>query len=86
MKVTEVRITKLNNTGDLKGFASICLDGEFVVDGYKIINRDGELRVLNPDKSKKNADGTFEHRDTAYATSPELKAKIIAAIKEEYSK
>lgn len=86
MKVTEARVTKVEEKGSLKAFASVCLDGEFVVDGFRVVEKDGALMVFNPEKSKKNADGTYTRRNTAYPINSELRAQIVDAIKDAYSK
>lgn len=86
MNVTEVRIMKVKDMGSLKAFASICLDGEFVVDGFRVVEKDDNLIVFNPEKSRKNADGTYTHRKTSYALKEDLRNKIVDAIKDAYNK
>lgn len=86
MNVTEVRVTKVEDMGTLKAFASIALDDELVIDGFKIVEKDGNLIVFNPEKSKKNADGTYTYRGVAFATKTELRNKITDAIKDAYKK
>lgn len=87
MKVTEVRVAKLNKPdSSLKAYASVCFDNEFVVDGFRVWEKDGELIVFNPRKVKTEEDGTFTRRNTAYALKPELRQEIVDAVKEEYLK
>jgi stage V sporulation protein G len=84
MKVTEVRVTKVEDKGSLKAFASICLDGVFVVDGFRVVEKDDNVMVFMPEKSKRNADGTFSRRNTAYPTDPALREDIVNSIKAAY--
>jgi stage V sporulation protein G len=86
MNVTEARVTRVDGRGSLKAFASICLNGEFVVDGFRVVEKDGEVIVFSPEKSKRNEDGTYTHRNTAYPLNSELRNAIHTAIKDAYAK
>ncbi len=86
MNVTNVRVVKVEDMGTLKAFASIALDDALVIDGFKIVETDGNAVVFYPEKSKKNADGTYSYRDIAFATKKELRDKISNAIMDAYKK
>ena len=87
MKVTEVRVVKLEKEdSNLKAYASVCFDGELVVDGYRVLEKDGELMVFMPRKVKTLEDGTITRRNTSYALNQELRSEIEEAVKAEYLK
>jgi len=84
MKVTEVRVTKIEDKGNLKAFASVCLDDSFVVDGFRIVEKDDNIMVFMPEKSKRNADGTYTRRNTAYPTEATLRDDVVNSVKAAY--
>ena len=87
MKVTEVRVVKLNkDDSNLKAYASVCFDGVLVVDGYRVIEKDGEVMVFMPRKVKTEEDGTISRRNTSYALTAELRQEIVDSVKAEYLK
>ena len=86
MKVTEVRITKVNEKGALKAFASVCFDDILVVDGFRVIAKGENLSVFFPDKSAKQEDGTYKHRNMVYSLNQDLRNEIVEAVKTEYNK
>ena len=71
MEVTEVKVFPVNED-KLKAFATITLDGCFVVRDLKIIHGSAGLFVAMP--SKKRRDGTF--KDTAHPLNNESRAMI----------
>lgn len=84
MKVTEVRVTAIEDKGNLKAFASVCLDDAFVVDGFRVVEKDGTVMVFMPEKSKRNADGTYTRRNTAYPTDTTLRDDVVNSVKAAY--
>ncbi len=82
MKVTDVRIRKVQEEGKMKAIVSVTFDDEFVVHDIKIIEGQNGLFIAMP--SRKMADGEF--RDIAHPINAETRKKIQDAIFEEYEK
>jgi len=82
VKVTDVRIRKVQEEGKMKAIVSVTFDDEFVVHDIKIIDGQNGLFVAMP--SRKMADGEF--RDIAHPINAETRKKIQDAIFEEYEK
>lgn len=80
MKVTDVRIRKINETGKMKAIVSVTFDHEFVVHDIKIIEGLNGLFVAMP--SRKMADGEF--RDISHPINSDTRTKIQEAVFEEY--
>ena len=82
MEITEVRIT-LRNDEKLKAFASITLDGQFVVRGLKIIDGANGVFVAMPSRQRK--DGSYQ--DVAHPINRQtrewMEGRVIGAYKEE---
>jgi len=79
-EITEVRIYKVRGNGVVKAYASVSLDGEYVVKGIKIIENEKGLFVSMP--SKRNKDGTYQ--DIFYPTNRKARDKIVNAILQAY--
>lgn len=82
MRVTDVRIRKVQEEGKMKAIVSVTFDNEFVVHDIKIIEGQNGLFIAMP--SRKMADGEF--RDIAHPINAETRKKIQDAILEEYEK
>ena len=82
MKITDVRVRKVEGETRLKGVASITIDEAFAVHELRIIEGNEGLFVAMP--SRKAADGTF--RDIAHPILSETRNKIKDAIFAEYEK
>ena len=82
VKITDVRIRKVQEEGKMKAIVSITFDNEFVVHDIKIIDGQNGLFVAMP--SRKMADGEF--RDIAHPINSETRSKIQDAIFNEYEK
>lgn len=82
MEITEIRIT-LRSDEKLKAFASITLDGQFVVRGLKIIDGSNGVFVAMPSRQRK--DGSYQ--DVAHPINREtrewMEAQVIGAYKQE---
>ena len=65
MKVTDVRVRKVEKEGKMKAVVSITIDNEFVVHDIKIIEGEKGLFIAMP--SRKANDG--EYRDVAHPIS-----------------
>ena len=79
MEITEVR-AYLTDEGHVVAYASIVLDGAFIVRDLKVIEIGGKTIVAMP--SKKMRDGTY--RDTAHPLNYETRRKIEAKVLEAY--
>lgn len=82
MKVTDVRVRKVNNEGKMKAIVSVTFDDEFVVHDIKIIEGQNGLFIAMP--SRKMADGEF--RDIAHPINSETRTAIQEAVFVEYEK
>lgn len=80
LEITEVRVVKQEN-GKLKGFASITLNGAFVVHGFRLVEGTNGLFVGMP--SNKVGE---EFKDTAYPLSKEFKEQLSEKVLEAYNK
>lgn len=80
MKITDVRIRKVEKEGKMKAVASITIENEFVVHDIKIIEGEKGLFIAMP--SRKAADG--EYRDIAHPISSETRTRLQELILEKY--
>ena len=84
MKITDVRIRKVEKNSKMKAVVSITIDGEFVIHDIKII--DGEMGLFIAMPSRKSNDG--EYRDIAHpinsATRENLQKLILERYREEF--
>lgn len=83
MKITDVRIRKVEKEGKMKAVVSITIENEFVVHDIKVIEGEKGLFIAMP--SRKAADG--EYRDIAHpissATREQLQNLILSKYQEE---
>lgn len=84
MEITEVRLLKVDSNTSLRAFASVCFNNEFIVYGFKVIEKSDGLCVSMPERKVVNNDGSYEFTDLAYPTCPRLRKNIITAIMQEY--
>lgn len=82
MRITDVRIRKVNDEGKMKAVVSVTFDGEFVVHDIKVIEGQNGLFIAMP--SRKMGEGDF--RDIAHPLTSETRNRIKDAIFEEYEK
>ncbi len=80
VEITEVRIYRARGNGAVKAYASVSLDGEFVVKGIKILENERGLWVSMP--GRKMRDGSFQ--DVFHPTSREAREKIVNAVLKAY--
>lgn len=78
MNITEVRIYEVNKD-NLKAFASITIDGEFVVTGISI--REGKNGLFVSMPSRKSGD---KWNDICYPITKEARQQIIDAVMGQY--
>lgn len=82
MRITDVRVRKVEKEGKMKAVVSITIDDEFVVHDIKVIEGVKGLFIAMP--SRKAADGEF--RDIAHPINSETRDNIQNIILEEYQK
>ncbi|MDO5696232.1 MAG: septation regulator SpoVG [Eubacteriales bacterium] len=80
MKVTDIRIRRINRDGKVRAIASITIDECFVVHDIKVIDGTQGLFVAMP--SRQSADGEF--RDIAHPINTETRTMIRDMIVERY--
>ena len=83
MKITKVKIEKVEKEiSRLKGYVSVVLDDEFVINDIRIIEGDNGLFIAMP--SRKTATG--EYKDVCHPINPEVRKMFEDAIFAEYNK
>ncbi|WP_336833020.1 septation regulator SpoVG [Staphylococcus pseudoxylosus] len=80
MKVTDVRLRKIQTDGRMKALVSITLDKSFVVHDLRVIEGNTGLFVAMP--SKRTPDGEF--RDIAHPINSEMRQEIQDAVMKVY--
>ena len=80
MRITDVRVRKIDKEGKMKAIVSVTFDDEFVVHDIKVIDGDKGLFVAMP--SKKASDG--EYRDIAHPINAETRELLHQCILEKY--
>lgn len=81
MKITDVRIRKVEKERKMKAIVSITIDNEFVIHDIKVIEGEKGLFIAMP--SRKSADG--EYRDIAHPINSETRQEIQNIIIEKYN-
>ena len=81
MRIIDVRVRRITQSGKMKAVVSITLDNEFVVHDIKVIDGEKGLFIAMP--SKRSADG--EYRDIAHPISQGTREKIQGIILEAYN-
>ncbi len=82
MKITDVRVRKVESDSKMRAIASITIDDVFVIHDIKIIEGDKGLFIAMP--SKKGADG--EYRDIAHPINSDTRVMLQDVILEAYEK
>ena len=80
MKITDVRIRRIEKEGSMKAVVSITLDDEFVIHDIKVIQGEKGLFIAMP--SRRASDG--EYRDIAHPINSETREMIQDTILEKY--
>ena len=80
MKITDVRIRKVEKEGKMRAVLSITIDDEFVVHDIKVIEGEKGLFIAMP--SRRAADG--EYRDIAHPINSQTRDSIQRIILEKY--
>jgi len=82
LKITDVRVRKINEEGKMKAIVSVTFDDEFAVHDIKIIEGLNGPFIAMP--SRKMSEGDF--RDIAHPLTSETRNRIKDAIFAEYEK
>ena len=80
MKVTDVRLRKIDTDGRMKALVSITLDEAFVIHDLRVIEGNTGLFVAMP--SKRTSDGEF--RDIAHPINSDMRQEIQDAVMKVY--
>lgn len=80
MKVTDVRLRKIQTDGRMKALVSITLDEAFVIHDLRAIEGNSGLFVAMP--SKRTPDGEF--RDIAHPINSDMRQEIQDAVMKVY--
>ncbi|MGZ9565125.1 septation regulator SpoVG [Staphylococcus epidermidis] len=80
MKVTDVRLRKIQTDGRMKALVSITLDEAFVIYDLRVIEGNSGLFVAMP--SKRTPDGEF--RDIAHPINSDMRQEIQDAVMKVY--
>ncbi|CAC7277090.1 TPA: septation regulator SpoVG [Staphylococcus aureus] len=80
MKVTDVRLGKIQTDGRMKALVSITLDEAFVIHDLRVIEGNSGLFVAMP--SKRTPDGEF--RDIAHPINSDMRQEIQDAVMKVY--
>lgn len=80
MKVTGVRLRKIQTDGRMKALVSITLDEAFVIHDLRVIEGNSGLFVAMP--SKRTPDGEF--RDIAHPINSDMRQEIQDAVMKVY--
>lgn len=81
MKITDVKIKKVETENRLKAVASIVFDGELIVSGIKVIDGQYGLFVAMPNKKDEN--GKFI--DIAHPVNAKMRELITNSVLDAYN-
>ena len=80
MKITDVRVRRIAQSGKMRAVVSITLNSEFVVHDIKVIEGEKGLFIAMP--SKRTAEG--EYRDVAHPINAQTRKLVEDAILAKY--
>lgn len=80
MKITEVKIRKLLDTGRLRAVVSVTFDNVFAVHDIKVVQGDNRLFVAMP--SRRESDGSY--RDVVHPINSSFRQMTEQAVLEQY--
>jgi len=81
MKITEVKVYPVLDSGRLKAYATMVFDDAFIIRDLKIIEGDNGLFVSMPSRRRKDG-----FRDIVHPLNSETRQNVENAIIEEYTK
>jgi len=80
LKITDVRVRKINAEGKMKAIVSVTFDDEFVVHDIKVIEGQSGLFIAMP--SRKTPNG--EYKDIAHPINADTREMLQTSILEKY--
>ena len=80
MRITEVKIRKLLDTGRLRAVVSVTFDNVFAVHDIKVVQGDSRLFVAMP--SRRESDGSY--RDVVHPINSSFRQMTEQAVLEQY--
>lgn len=81
-EITDVRIYKIEGTGNLRAYATVTLDDAYVVHGLKVMEGESGLWVSMP--ASKNKKGEF--KDIFHPINKEAREVLVNAVIGAYEK
>ncbi len=81
MKITDVRVRKVDKEGKMKAVVSITIDDVFVVHDIKVIEGENGLFIAMP--SRRSADG--QYRDIAHPINSDTRNDLQTLILQKYA-
>lgn len=82
MKITDIRVRKINKEGKMRAVVSVTFDDAFAVHDIKVIEGDKGLFIAMP--SKKSNDGEF--RDICHPITSGMRDELQKMILDAYEK
>ena len=82
MKITDVRVRKIESDSKMRAVASITIDDEFVVHDIKIIDGEKGLFIAMPSRKI----GDAEYKDIAHPINTEVRERMQTTILDAYQK
>lgn len=80
-EITDVRIYKMDGTGNLKAYATVTFDDAYVVHGLKVMEGRGGLWISMP--ASKNKRGDF--KDIFHPISKDAREILVNSVIESYN-
>ncbi len=80
MEITDVKIYRMENSGNLKAYASVTFDNAYVVHGLRVMDGEKGLWVSMP--ATRNKRGEF--KDVFHPISREARDAIVSAVLDAY--
>lgn len=81
MKITEVKVYPVQDSGRLKAYATMVFDDAFIIRDLKIIEGDNGLFVSMPSRRRKDG-----FRDIVHPLNSDTRKEVEDAIIEEFKK
>ena len=81
MKITDVRVRKVERQGQMLAVASVTFDDEFVVHDIKVIDGNNGMFIAMPNEKQTNG----EYRDVAHPIKSDFRKILSDAIHKEYN-
>jgi stage V sporulation protein G len=81
MKITEVKINKVDFDSKVRAFARVTLNGEILLTGIKVIDGDNGLFIGMPSKYNEKKDEYYDH---FFPITKEARKELMDAVLSEY--